>query len=388
LHRSAHSYSIVGAQRAAPNDDGYPNQGRSTLRPYKNHPEHLNFTELRFDTITLASRFPAVAKSKIRLLWYGMKRMKDSLSMTQVLQAADRNPVVQAEFHYQRFVIARGRVGGVWIFLAALLILPSLLMSLAFIGLALFALAQRLVAPCVIAASICQTGPVLAEKSALELIPFVDQSNVFLLCLALLLTMMIAMSLVVTMINMALAANSIRREKDGNTWDALRLTDIGPQRIVLGKWWASLRALNGDYVMTCLLRMGFVTFYLASAGPTLQAYRLAQDGLTNGIVLSRSTEGLTPLPLLLILTVIYSVLDAALTAALGVFSALPNDAAGSVAGSAAFLMRLATLVGAAAWMYASLEMAASAGVVMGLVGMGVYGLLIAGVLVAARWSVG
>jgi hypothetical protein len=306
------------------------------------------------------------------------------------LQAVEHNPVVQAEFHHQRFVIARGRVGGIWILLAALLILPSLLMSLAFMGLTLAALLQRIVDPCAIGANTCTTGAFFpTETSAfLNVVPFVDQGTPFLLCLALLLTMMIAMSVVVTLVNMALASNSIRREKDGNTWDTLRLTDVGAGRIVIGKWWASLRALNGDYVMTCLLRMGFVAFYLASAGPALRALFNAQNGVTNGVELSRSTAWLESLPLLLILTLVYSALDAALTAALGVLSALPDDVAGTVAGSAAFLIRLATLAAAAAWMYASLEMAATASVLMGLIGISVYLLLIASVLAAARQSVG
>src|SRR6185312_1237435 len=93
------------------------------------------------------------------------------------------------------------------------------------------------------------------KPTLMEIIPFIDQTTAFLLCLALLLTMMIAMSVVVTFVNMALASNSIGREKEGKTWDTLRLTDVGAERIVLGKWWASLRALNGDYVMVAILRM-------------------------------------------------------------------------------------------------------------------------------------
>lgn len=287
--------------------------------------------------------------------------------MTQVLHAAERNPVVRAEFHYQRFVIARGRVGGIWILLAALLMIPALLMS---VGLIIVGLAALVHAP------------------ALDLIPIVSetQSTPFIFVLAVLLTMMIAMSLVVTFINMALASNSIRREKDGKTWDTLRLTDIGANRIVVGKWWASLRALNGDYVMATIIRLGFVTLFFASIAPLLDAFRQAEA--RQAIVILRSIEFLRPLPLMLILTLIYSALDAALTAALGVFSALPDEATGTIAGSAALLVRLATLVGAALWMYLSLEMAATVGPLMGLIGIGVYLLLIAAVLLVARWSVG
>jgi hypothetical protein len=251
--------------------------------------------------------------------------------------------------------------------------------------------AQRLFDICSIDPNQCQGGLLVLyneRPTLMEIIPFVDQTTPFLLCLALLLTMMIAMSIVVTFVNMALAANSIGREKEGKTWDTLRLTDVGAGRIVIGKWWASLRALNGDYVMVTIIRMGFVAFYLASAGPALAAFRQAQDGMTNGVQLWRSTQGLVPLPLLLLLTLIYSALDAALTAALGVFSALPDEATGTIAGSAALLVRLATLLGAAVWMYFSLEMAATAGVLMGLIGIGVYALLIAAVLLVARRSVG
>lgn len=287
--------------------------------------------------------------------------------MTQVLHTAERNPVVRAEFHYQRFVIARGRVGGLWILLAALLMIPALLLS---IGLVVVGLAALVYPP------------------ALDIIPIVSetQANPFIFVLAILLTMMIAMSLVVTFINMALAANSIRREKEGNTWDTLRLTDVGAERIVLGKWWASLRALNGDYVMSTVIRMGFVTFFFASIAPILDAFRQAE--VRNAVVIMRSVDFLQPLPLFLLLVLIYSALDAALTAALGVFSALPDEATGAVASSAALLVRLATLVGAALWMYVSLEMAATAGVLMGAIGIVVYIFLIAAVLLVARRSVG
>src|SRR5688572_20979241 len=120
--------------------------------------------------------------------------------MTQVLHAAERNPVVRAEFHHQRFVIARGRVGSIWIFLAALLILPSLLMSIAFVGITSIVVIQRLVDICAIDPNQCQGGLLVlySERPTLmDIIPFIDQSTAFLLCLALLLTMMIAMSIVV-----------------------------------------------------------------------------------------------------------------------------------------------------------------------------------------------
>ena len=74
--------------------------------------------------------------------------------------------------------------------------------------------------------------------------------------------MTVAMYPVVTLITFALSANSVRREKTGHTWDYLRLTELDPQQIVIGKWWASLRALNGDHGMVMVLRLGVSVVFL------------------------------------------------------------------------------------------------------------------------------
>jgi hypothetical protein len=193
---------------------------------------------------------------------------------------------------------------------------------------------------------------------------------------------------VVTLINLALAARSIQREKENRTWDNLRLTDIGAGKIVMGKWWASLRALNGDFLMVTLIRMGFVSFYLVSVAPVLD---ILENLTSPTITFTRSTEYLPFIVPLLPLTAIYGVLDAAFTAALGILAPLPDEPLGSVVGALAVGVRLLTMGGAAVWFALTLNLLrfdGTAALVLALGGLGVYVLLLYLVLVWARRLVG
>lgn len=208
-----------------------------------------------------------------------------SLKIPAILTPA--NPIVNAEFRHQRFVIRRGRVGWIWIILAGVMVAPALLISVGF----------------TIAGLLLPVYPSAREIFTL--------SAGFMPAWLWLAIMMVAMYPVVTLITFGLSANSVRREKTGNTWDNLRLSRLHPKQIVIGKWWASLRALNGDHGMVTILRFGVsATAFMA----------------LSEVQFIPSPFGLpvewTVLPILLIITLIYSVLDAGLSAALGIAGAM------------------------------------------------------------------
>lgn len=264
------------------------------------------------------------------------------------------NPIVRAEFNHQRFVIKRGRVGYLWIAMAALLMIPALLASLvtsvsAFLG-----------------AFVPQLGALVLSLSfeASSLGAFLNNTG-----WVLILVMSIAQYVVVTLVTMGLSANSIRREKAGRTWDSLRMTGIGERYIVLGKWWASLHALFGDHVMVTLLRMGLVTLFMTTFANGLDALWQIEP-----------VSHLDKMPAMLLLTIIYGVFDAGLTAALGVVAAIPNEAAGAVVGSIAMGLRIAVIIGAGIWLMLSLHIAINVGMstvfAMSILGLLIYGLLI------------
>lgn len=287
------------------------------------------------------------------------------MQLTRSLDHWTRSPIVEAEFRHQRFVIKRGRVGGLWILLAAMLIVPALLYSL-FIVLAMPAF--DLIYPVV--------GDWLENLDEEGTV-----NSLWQLFFALQYISMIAMYPVVTMITLGLAANSINRERQGFTWDSLRLTTIGADRIIIGKWLASLRALNGDHVMVTLLRAGTLASYLL-------VYKLSLFDVYNTDPVAG--YGLTAL-VLAVLTGLYGLLDAGLSAALGILSSLPQEAAGAVVSSLSMGTRLVTMGAALLWtlltVHVSIFVGLPAVLLMSVIGMSVYALLIAGTLQLAKWLV-
>jgi len=224
--------------------------------------------------------------------------------MTLVKTLGDNNPIVRAEFKHQRFVIERGRVGWVWIALAALLVVPSLVASLGYIG------------------------AILLDYQAYE---FLNnwQSNITLM----LVVANMSMYPVVTLMTIGLARNSISREKDKHTWGILRLTNIQNRQLIDGKWWASLWALNGDHGMVNLLRVGLLATYLVTAMPVLHAQNL-------GIIAPYRLYFLIFMPLF----IIHGLLDAALSAIIGIIAAIPDEEWGTVATFTAMTVRLVLVV--------------------------------------------
>ena len=199
------------------------------------------------------------------------------------------NPVTRAELQHQRYLIANGRSGNLWISLAGLMLIPALLISLALTVGALL-------------------NPFVPLVPAIRSLLGGSQGIVFFLMYL----MNVVLYPVVTLVMLALSLHSISREKVGNTWDTLRLTNMDARQIVLGKWWASLRSMGGDQVMVALLRFGVSAEIILLLKPLLPATALPPE--------------LIYMPLLIGITIGYTVLDAALTAALGILAGVPEQA--------------------------------------------------------------
>jgi hypothetical protein len=276
--------------------------------------------------------------------------------MTQAVQAITTalspqdNPIIQAEFRYQCFVIQRSRAGWFWILLAVLMVVPALILSLVYSVVGVLGLGQ---------VENFFTFPQTIHAPAAVLLVLVNLS----------------LYPVVLLVNVSLAANSIRREKVNHTWGLLQLTRIRPMQIVLGKWVASLRALNGDYVMVMIVRVGLVAMYTTILLPS---YLWTLDGIT--VPYRLYFIGLVPLLLL------HAWVDYALTAAFGVVAAIPDEAWGTVPASAMFLLRLFMVVGTGvwlAWVLWALTWNAVAAFAWAVAGILLYALALAVTLVAA-----
>jgi hypothetical protein len=223
------------------------------------------------------------------------------------------NPILQREFSYQRFVIQRSRSGIFWIGLAVLMVVPALLASIYYTAATLF--------------------------NVLPLVLFYDIPTSFHAYTGILL-LMVNLSLypVVTLVMLALARGSIAREKEGGTWQILRLTTINNWQIVIGKWWASLQALNGDQGMVIVLRVGLAAYYIGFILPSIHS---TLDTITAPYALY--------LAVLAPLFIIQTLLDAMLTAAVGVIAAIPDEAAGTVVTSTVLMLRFFTVLLVGAW---------------------------------------
>ncbi len=254
--------------------------------------------------------------------------------------------VFKAELRHQRFLIQQGRVGVIWIVLAALLLIPAGLAALHYMRL-LWMGAEDVfeVAQGIVAAEGVWVGALLVGS--------------------------ISLYAVVTLITYGLAANSILRERRGRTWDSLRLTHAPTWQILLGKWLASLRAVLGDHAMSILLQMGLISL----AGLLLPALM---------------AEAAPPSPIKALVAwgwmLAAGLLDAGLSAALGVVSALPEGAASAVAGLLLLAVRIVVSVGVLAW---SAWIAASApigGVSLAVLGCAIYLGLIGAALWVGGWQ--
>lgn len=224
------------------------------------------------------------------------------------------NPVLTAEFRHQRFVIQNSRNGWIWILLAILMIAPAFILT---VGYTVGLLTGWLVVPNWYA------------------IPQSWHWGAYLL----LVTVMVSLYIVVTLVTMALANSSIRREKDKHTWGLLRLTEVKSEQIVWGKWWASLWALNGDNVMVILLRMGVLAMV---CGVYLPAYHAS---------INQSAPYRLYFLILLPILALQAAIDTGFSAILGIASAVPDDALGTVTRYIASMLRLMLSLLLGYWFY-------------------------------------
>lgn len=173
------------------------------------------------------------------------------------------------------------RSGRVWILLALMMLVPAFIGSIVFF-----------------------ISTMIAPYMTIALLPEAANRSLGLFTFVLLIVMNVALYVVVQLVTIGLAANSILREKSGHTWESLLLTNVDARQLVFGKWWATVRALWGDQLMVALLRIGLVGWAVQRFAPS--------DGQALPIVL-----------LALTLTV-FTLLDAAFSAAVGVFSPLSH----------------------------------------------------------------
>jgi hypothetical protein len=263
----------------------------------------------------------------------------------------EHNPVLRAERQHQWHVMENSRARTVWIWLAALMLVPALLISL------LLFLAA-LVSPWLPEAlNLFDVRYVLAQLAFVDIV-----------------TMNVAMYTVVTLITLGMASDSIAREKKGNTWESLLLTSISARQIVWGKWWATLQALGGDHVLIVALRLGLLAIVVV--------------GLHVSTILPSLLPGLPVIaPHVLVLSLLllaFTALEAGLTAALGVLSSLlPTDGAASLV--VVFGGRV--LLTAGLLVFPALAFLRGWGryyLALGLVGLVVYGALMVGCLLLAQ----
>ena len=210
----------------------------------------------------------------------------------------NNNIIAQAEFRHQRYIIQNSRSGRGWIILAVVMLLPAIMTSFALTALAI---SGQSVAPILGIADDRPFGYLLA----VVLTRFTPVT----MGLMLLITMNIAAYIVIMLVTVALSANSITREKQKGTWEVLLLTNMDASRLVLGKWWASLRAMAGDHIMLAILRMGIFSLVIAETHDRLPVPLLALPA------------GLFYTVLMILFVLAFTALDAAFTVALGI--ALP-----------------------------------------------------------------
>lgn len=165
-----------------------------------------------------------------------------------------RHPIYDAELRYQSVAIEKSSVSRFWIVLATALIIPAFLATVGYF----------------IAAMLEYRGARLMGTANIRDL----ESGVMAIGQVTLVTMNIAQYIVLMMVSYGLTSNAINRERRTSTWDLLLLTQRRARHIVGGKWAASLQALNGDYGMLTLMRIGLVCMVL-----TMQAVFYPSDAL-------------------------------------------------------------------------------------------------------------
>ncbi len=220
----------------------------------------------------------------------------------------ERNPIMREEYRYQWATMLRARARTIWIIAAALLLIPALLSALA-------AFAGAVLRP---------PGIIPADFSLLP-----PETNTWLVLL--MVTMALSMHVVLLLVLMALSSNSIIRERRGLTWEPLLLTGVDNRRLLLGKWWASVALMWGDFAMLAVIRIGLLSLLLS---PVLPAVLAGSGGWRQAAYVLLGAGAL----------LLYTLLDAAFTAALALLVTLLSPEGGTSLGVAMALRIVAAVV--------------------------------------------
>jgi hypothetical protein len=207
-----------------------------------------------------------------------------------------KNIIAQAEFKHQRHILETNRSNRYIIVLAVLMLAPGMLFSVG-------ALVVAILSPHILEWEIVQQ----AGRSPLVVLGFM--SNV---------VMNVALYIVLILIAISLAYNSVGRERTGRTWDILRLTHVDAKTMVLGKWWASLVALWGDHLMIAILRVGLAVMLVAT--PSFSG-------------------GLVSVLMIVAVVALFTFVDVAFTVALAIMSAL-SGGVGKIVAVTVLVVRL------------------------------------------------
>lgn len=230
--------------------------------------------------------------------------------MISAARSLIQHPITLAELRHQRRAIARSRAGWVWIILAVIFLVPALI-------------------ACVVTAAavllVPDQMPDLLLRHENWMVPIIIVN--------------FSLYPVMNMVSLGLAASSILRERQHHTWDSLLMTGVHPRRIIFAKWWASLRSMRGDYVMVAVARLGFVAALLALYVPVLARLR--------GFQTENAAEFF---PQIALIALLYVVVDAMLTAALGLLTVTRRGTMGVVLAAFAVGVRLALMLGGFTWM--------------------------------------
>jgi len=210
-----------------------------------------------------------------------------------------RHPVTQAEAQYQGRIMENTRAGSVWVGLAYLMTYPALLLSV-----------------------MMYLGTLASQIIPGSIVVTFDQNNIAYVTLIpiYMIAMSISLYVVVMLVTFGLSINSISREKQSKTWEALLLTGVDARQLVWGKWWATVRTLWKDYALVWLLRLGMIVWLIVVTDGEF-FYRMVVPQLSPEMVYLLVTA---------FMVAIYTVLDAMLTAALGQMIALADRRTGAV----------------------------------------------------------
>lgn len=246
--------------------------------------------------------------------------------MISAARSLIQHPITLAELRHQRRAIDRSRAGWVWIVMAVILLVPALIACIVTAAAVLFVPDQM---------------PDLLLQHENWMVPIIIVN--------------LSLYPVINMVSLGLAASSILRERQHHTWDSLLMTGVHPRRIIFSKWWASLRSMRGDYVMVAVARFGFVAALIGLYIPALAKLRGFQAGNIAG-----------HFPQIALITLLYVVVDAMLTAALGLLTATRRGTVGVVLAAVAVGVRLMLMLGGFAWMIYTLLVMVLGNIAVGL----------------------